>query len=125
MAKILISSLGYRAFEPADDAKSSAHNASEPPQPGEEPLLYLNAQEASRKGGGQATDSSPSKIRSCEQNWSIPRLLQCVWTERGPLTSSNSLTGASTSGKTAWKTHGGVTLRDLEAAELKATAGEM
>ena len=36
MAKILISSLGYRAFEPADDAKSSAHNASEPTQPGEE-----------------------------------------------------------------------------------------
>lgn len=39
-----------------------------------------------------------------------------------PSAASDFLTGSSTSGKVHWKTADGVTLRDLEAAELEATA---
>ncbi|MGP2494820.1 DUF4357 domain-containing protein [Schaalia turicensis] len=39
-----------------------------------------------------------------------------------PSAASDFLTGSSTSGKVYWKTADGVTLRDLEAAELEATA---
>lgn len=39
-----------------------------------------------------------------------------------PSAASDFLTGSSTSGKVYWKTADGVTLRDLEAAELEAAA---
>lgn len=141
MAKILIGSLGYRVFDAVDDAKTLARNPSETAPPSVEPLLFLNSAGASGSGR-QTTDGfvvlAGAKLRA-EMTHSVPesahknreRLAERI-SEDGellrdtlftsPSAASDFLTGSSTSGKVHWKTADGVTLRDLEAAELEATA---
>ena len=141
MAKILIGSLGYRVFDAVDDAKTLTQNPSEAAPPSVEPLLFLNSAGASGSGR-QTTDGfvvlAGAKLRA-GMTHSVPEsarknreklaerisedgelLRDTLFTS--PSAASDFLTGSSTSGKVYWKTADGVTLRDLEAAELEAAA---
>ncbi|KQB83661.1 hypothetical protein Cocul_01733 [Corynebacterium oculi] len=129
-AKIAIRSLGYRLFDPVDEAKINSNEAAEP-------LLYLDGSGASGRGR-QTADGfivlAGLKLRP-DMTRSVPdaaRVNRTKYAERinseyvlvqdtlfsSPSAASDFLTGSSTSGKAFWKNAHGVTLRDLEQEEL-------
>ncbi|WP_326833531.1 GIY-YIG nuclease family protein [Cutibacterium porci] len=139
-AKILIGSLGHRVFDAVDDAKSVTQASSRSASPGAEPLLFLNSAGATGSGrqttdgfvilkGAQLradmTHSAPESARKNREKFadrisdSGELIRDTLFTS--PSAASDFLTGSSTSGKVLWKTSDGITLRDLEQAELKAT----
>ncbi|WPJ91817.1 DUF4357 domain-containing protein [Corynebacterium sp. UMB2355A] len=142
-AKILISSLGYRAFEPADDAKSLAHNTSKPTHSSGEPTLVIEERGASGEGRqtsdgfvvlkgsnlrAEVTDSAPDSVRKARERLASRvegNVLKQDTVFSSPSAASSFLMGTPTSGKVYWETIDGVSLGALEAAELQAAAGEM
>lgn len=138
-AKIAIRSLGYRLFDPADEAKTTTDSTTTGSEQ-IEPLLYLDGSGASGRGR-QTADGfvvlAGSKLRE-EMTHSAPdsaKVNRAKYAERissdfellqdtlfsSPSAASDFLTGASTSGKVYWKNDHGVTLRDLERNELEIT----
>lgn len=137
-AKILIGSLGYRVFDAVDDAKAAVQSPTEAAPVSVEPMLYLDCAGASGRGR-QTTDgfvvlagaklrpnlthSAPEATKKNRERFAdrispdFELLRDTLFTS--PSAASNFLTGASTSGKATWKNGDGLTLRDLEQAELK------
>lgn len=134
-AKIAIGSLGYRIFDPADSAKTTAIPG-EPTGETVEPMLYLNDRGATGQGRQTAdgfvvlagarlrkdTTQSvpPSAIKNREKyadRISPDFELTADALFGSPSAASDFLIGASTSGKLHWKNSNGVSLGHLERAE--------
>lgn len=136
-AKILIGSLGYHAFDTADDGKSATQDRTETSPPSVEPLLFLDS--AGATGQGRQTSDGFVVLEGAQLRWetaiSMPEFAlknrerladrineQYVLTRDtlfpSPSAASNFLVGASTSGKVYWKTKDGITLRELEQRKL-------
>lgn len=135
-AKIAIRSLGYRLFDPVDDAKSSSETSSSHEKQAE-PLLYLDAAGASGRGRQTAdgfvvlagsklrpkmAPSAPKTARKLREKYKdriVGFVLQQDTLFSSPSGASGFLVGASTNGKMYWKNGDGVMLRDLERTELE------
>lgn len=133
-AQLAIGSLGIRLFDAVDEGKTVQDAAPAPPA---EPLLFLKARGASGRGR-QTTDGfvvlAGSKLRekpapSCPEaakknrekyadrispEWELTQ--DTLFTS--PSAASDFLMGGSTSGKAHWKDSRGMSLRELEWAEL-------
>ncbi|MGS2664729.1 GIY-YIG nuclease family protein [Corynebacterium glucuronolyticum] len=138
-SKTLIGTLGYRVFDPVDEAKNDTETNLEVPSPNAEPLLYLDSVGASGTGR-QTTDGfvvlagaklratvTPSVPKAALKNRKLfaDRINSNLELTRDTLFSSPSaasdfLIGASTSGQQKWKNSDGVSLRDLERDEARA-----
>ncbi len=138
-AKILIGSLGYRVFDAVDEAKAapaptSPHTALAP-----EPTLILSSSLASGYGRqtsegfvvlagaklrSEVAQSAPESVHKNRKRFadriSSDGILERDTLFTSPSAASDFLTGASTSGKLYWKNEQGLTLRELEQAEIEA-----
>lgn len=143
-AKILIGSLGYRVFDAVDEAKAapaptSPHTALSP-----EPTLILSSTLASGYGRQtsegfvvlagaklrtEATQSAPQSVHNNRERFadriSSDGILQRDTLFTSPSAASDFLIGASTSGKVYWKNEQGITLRELEQAEIEAATAAL
>ncbi|MBC3184984.1 GIY-YIG nuclease family protein [Corynebacterium sp. zg-331] len=138
-AKIAIRSLGYRLFDPADEAKTTTDTTSSGTDH-VEPLLYLDYKGALGEGR-QTADGFVVLAGSKLHEEMVPSVPDSAKKNRekynkrigpdfnlledtlfgSPSAASAFLTGASTNGKTYWKNDQGVTLGDLERNELGIT----
>ena len=144
LAKILIGSLGYRIFDAVDEAKAapaptSPHTALAP-----EPTLILSSTYASGYGRQtsegfivlagaklrtEAVQSAPESVHKNRERFAV-RISSDGILERdtlftSPSAASDFLTGSSTSGKVSWKNEQGITLRELEQAEIEAATAAL
>lgn len=138
-ANICIGSLGYKVFDVVDGAKTAPVTPTEAPAKKAEPPLYLNAAGATGTGrqttegfvilqGAQLrtelTHSAPKAVAKDRERLADRIDSAGVLTRdtlfSSPSAASNFLMGASTSGKLQWKNADGVSLGDLEKAEMES-----
>ncbi|WP_314129073.1 GIY-YIG nuclease family protein [Schaalia odontolytica] len=140
-AKILIGSLGYRVFNAVDEAKAASTPTSSDAPLAPEPTLVLSSTLASGYGRqttegfvvlagaklrSEVAQSAPESVHKNRKRFadriSSNGILERDTLFTSPSAASDFLTGASTSGKLYWKNEQGLTLRELEQAEIEAAA---
>ena len=143
-AKILIGSLGYRVFDAVDEAKTAPAPTSPHAALAPEPTLILSSGVASGYGrqtsegfvvlaGAKlrtdAVQSAPESVHKNRERFadriSSDGILERDTLFTSPSAASDFLTGSSTSGKVAWKNEQGITLRELEQAEIEAATAPL
>ncbi|MDO5032878.1 GIY-YIG nuclease family protein [Corynebacterium sp.] len=135
-AKIAIGALGYRFFEPVNEAKQAAEAINACTER-VEPLLYLDFAEAQGQGRQTAdgfvvlkgstlrstvVQSAPDSVNANRKKFADrinkEMRLQSDTLFTSPSAAAAFLTGASVNGRTYWKNKDGVTLRALEQRQL-------
>lgn len=136
-AKIAIRSLGYRLFDPADEAKTTTASTTSGTEQ-TEPLLYLDGSGASGQGRQTAdgfvvlagsklreemTPSAPDSVKANRARYAerISRDYELMQDTlfSSPSAASNFLVGSSTNGRMYWRDNNGKSLRDLEQNKLE------
>lgn len=143
-AKILIGSLGYRVFDAVDEAKAAPAPTSPHAALASEPTLILSSTLASGYGrqtsdgfvvlaGAKlrtgAVPSTPESVHKNRERFadriSSDGILERDTLFTSPSAASDFLTASSTSGKESWKNEQGITLRELEQAEIEAATAPL